>query len=146
MISKIMSIQQRRSRDKNSSSAIELLRQYCKDIENWPSRWEISKQDLAIGQSIRDQLKQFLISRIEKGRSKRTVKMYAGYLWVLGGELIRQLNEDESERGLLAKDLILKYIDDSGGLYWRHARDEVEHAQYDSVCRQLFKFMTQDSG
>jgi hypothetical protein len=54
--------------------------------------------------------------------------MYAGYLWVLGGELIRQLNEDESERGLLVKDLILKYIDDSGGPYWHHARDESEHA------------------
>ena len=136
---------QRLSRDKNSSTT-DLLLQYCKDIENWPAKWEISKQDLVIGKSIRDQLKLFLISRIEKGQSKRTIKMYSAYLWVLGGELIRQLNEDEDERSLLAKDLILKYIDDSGGPYWRHARDELEHAQYDSVCRQLFKFMTQDSG
>ncbi len=136
---------QRLSRDKSNSSATELLHQYCKDIENWPDRWKISKQDLAIGQSIRDQLKPFLISHIEKGRSKRTVKMYASYLWVLGGELIWQLNEDESERGLLVKDLILKYIDDSGGPYWLHARDESEHVQYDSVCRQFFKFMTQNS-
>ena len=121
---------------------MEWLLQYCKDIENWPARWEITKQDLVVGQPIRDQLKLFLINCIEKGRSKRTVKMYSDYLWVLGGELIRRLNEDESERVLSAKDLILKHIDSLGGPYWRHARDEFEHAQYDFVCRQFFKFIT----
>ena len=77
-------------------------------------------------------------------RAKKTIRTYAGYLWALGGELIRQINEYENERELSARDLILKYIDNSGGPYWRHAYTEEDHEKYDSVCRQLFKFMTKD--
>jgi ribosome-binding protein aMBF1 (putative translation factor) len=127
-------------------SSTEIIYKYCKRIKNWPASWKISKEDLAIGQAIIEQFKLFLINRIEKGRAKRTIKRYTDYLWVLGGELIRRVNEDDAERNLIATDLILKYIDDDGGPYWHDARDEAEHAEYDSVCRQLFKFMTQDSG
>jgi ribosome-binding protein aMBF1 (putative translation factor) len=76
----------------------EILDEYCKHIKNWSTSWKISTEDLAIGQAITQQFNQFLISRIEKGRAKRTIKRYADYLWVLGGELIRHLNEDETER------------------------------------------------
>jgi hypothetical protein len=130
---------------KNLNEATELLYKYCKSIDDWSTRWKISEIDLTIGQAITCQFKLFLIKCIEKGRAKRTIKMYASYLWVLGGELIRQINEDDSERNLLAKDLIFKHIDDTGGPYWRHARDETEHAQYDSVCKQFFKFMVDNS-
>jgi len=126
-------------------SDTEIIYGYCKRIKNWPTSWEISKEDLTIGQAIMEQFKLFLINRIEKGRAKRTIKRYTDYLWVLGGELIRRVNEDDAERNLIVTDLILKYIDDDGGPYWHHGRDETEHAEYDSVCRQLFKFMTTSS-
>ena len=127
------------------SSNTEIIYEYCKHIKNWPASWEISKEDLTIGQAIMEQFKLFLINRIEKGRSKRTIKRYTNYLWVLGGELIRRVNEDDTERNLIATDLILKYIDNEGGPYWRHAHDEAEHSEYDSVCKQLFKFMVDNS-
>jgi len=140
MVSKITSKQK-----KKGSLAIELLYQYCKDIEEWPGRWEIAEEDLIVGESIKDQFKLFLIDSIEKGRAKRTIKTYSSYLAALGGELISRVNQDESERSLLGDKLILKYVDESGGPYWCHARDESEHDQYDSVCRQLFKFMMANS-
>jgi hypothetical protein len=130
---------------KQKLSSTEIIYEYCKHIKNWPTSWEISNEDLTIGQAIMEQFKLFLINLIEKGRAKRTIKRYTDYLWVLGGELIRRVNEDDTERNLIVTDLILKYIDDDGGPYWRHARDETEHAGYDSVCRQLFKFMTTSS-
>jgi hypothetical protein len=127
------------------SSSTEIIYEYCKHIKNWSASWEISKEDLTIGQAIVEQFTLFLINGIEKGRAKRTIKRYTDYLWILGGELIRRVNEDDTERNLIVTDLILKYIDNEGGPYWRHARDEAEHAEYDSVCRQLFKFMTTSS-
>jgi hypothetical protein len=84
-------------------------------------------------------------NRIQKGRAKSTIKIYAGYLWALGGELIRKINEVEDERKLSAKQLILKHISESGGPYWRHARDGLDHEKYDSVCKGLYKFMTNQS-
>lgn len=126
---------------RNNLRGHDLLLQYCKDINNWPDSWEIDDIDIEIGKAIIEQLKPFLIEKIEKGRAKKTIRTYAYYLWALGGELISLINEDETERRLSARELLLKYIDESGGPYWRHANDEAEHARYDSVCKQLFKFM-----
>ncbi len=126
---------------KNNLANHNLLRKYCKNIDGWADSWKGDECDVAIGLSIVEAFKLFLLSRIEKGRAIRTIKKDAGYLWALGGELIRQINYNEDERKLCAKDLILKYISEDGGPYWRHAFDELEHDRYDSVCRQLFKFM-----
>ncbi|HEX4849411.1 MAG TPA: hypothetical protein VFV08_01330, partial [Puia sp.] len=87
---------------KNITNHIGLLHVYCKDIDNWPAKWEIAEEDIVIGKSITEQFKLFLIDRIDKGRAKKTIKNDATYLWVLGGELIRAINEDESERQLSA--------------------------------------------
>lgn len=130
---------------KNFQNLIDLLPAYCKKINNWPASWEGVEEDIIIGQAITEQFKLFLIDLLEKGRAKKTIRNYGDFLWVLGGELIRSINEDEDERKLSARELILKYIDDSGGPYWRHACDESEHSRYDSICKKLFKFMTTNS-
>ena len=121
-----------------------LLLAYCKDIDAWADSWKIGEEDQKIGKAIVAQFKLFLMDRIEKGRAKKTIKSCANYLWALGGELIRRINDYESERLLSARKLILKYVSESGGPYWRHAYDEVDHNKYDSACKQLFKFMTVD--
>jgi hypothetical protein len=144
-VTKIKPTPNQQDSPQNNHHFMELLSEYCKDIKEWSARWEIVEADLKIGQAITEQFKLFLIDRIQKGRAKRTIKIYANYLWALGGELIRQINEDDSQRRLSAKELILKYIDDSGGPYWRHAQDELEHDRYDSVCKLLFKFITANS-
>jgi len=142
MISKILTKPKQQASVKSATNHIDLLHDYCKDIDDWPAKWEIAEEDIVVGKFITEQFKLFLIDRINKGRAKKTIKNDATYLWVLGGELIRTINEDDSERQLTARELILKYVDDSGGPYWRHACDEIEHSRYDSVCKQLFKFMT----
>jgi hypothetical protein len=134
MLSKVTSV-------KNSE---QLLLNYCKNIDDWPNQWEIDQSDVKMGQAINKYFKLFLLDKIDNGISKKTIKIYANYLWVLGGELIRQINDDDDERSLSAKDLILKYVDDGGGPYWRHAVNENDHAKYDSVCKQLFKFITEN--
>lgn len=130
----------------NNLCGADLLLKYCKDINDWPDKWEIDELDIEIGKAIVEQFKLFLIEKIEEGRTKKTIKMYVLYLWVLGGELISRINENETEHSLSARELILQYIDESGGPYWRHANDESDHARYDSICKQLFKFMIGNSG
>lgn len=123
---------------------LSLLLAYCKDINEWPGRWAIDNSDIPIGKSINEYFKLFLIDRIEKNRTKSTIKIYARYLFALGGELIRHINDDNNKM-LPSKDIFLKYIDSSGGPFWRHSRDDFTHARYDSVCKQLFKFVVGNS-
>ena len=92
-----------------------------------------------------EEFKRFLVNLIERVRSKKTIRNHASYLWVLGGELIRIINNDESQRRLPTKKLILKHVDDLGGPYWRHAYNQADHDRYDSVCRQFFKFFVKNT-
>jgi hypothetical protein len=98
-------------KQKSCSNLMEALYQYCKNINDWPASWEIVEEDIVVGEVLTEQFKLFLLDRIEKEQAKKTIKTHAQYLWVLGGELIRKINEDEddAERRLSAKELILKY-------------------------------------
>lgn len=129
----------------DAKDSMSLLLEYCKNIGEWADSWEIDEGDIKIGEGIVEQFKPFIISLIEKGLSKKTIKLYSTYLWVLGGELIRQVNEDEDERQLTVRELILKHADNCGGPYWCHANNEADEEKYNSVCRKFFRFITEKS-
>ena len=113
----------------------------CKDLDQWPQSWAGDDSDVMVGNTLLTEFKRYLLHLIDKGRAKATIKKHADYLWVLGGEIIRDTNEYGVNESLSSRNLILKYVDDSGGPYWRHASGESDLKQYDSVCRQLYKFL-----
>ncbi|MHB8408307.1 MAG: hypothetical protein ACYDHY_09515 [Acidiferrobacterales bacterium] len=120
-----------------------ILEAYCKDIDRWPQGWAgFPELDVPVGQRIVEEFKPFLLALIDQGRAQKTVKKYADYLWALGGELIRHVNEIEADRKLPTRKLILNHIDETGGPYWRHAHNARDREAYDSVCRRLYHFMT----
>jgi hypothetical protein len=138
-----MQKKQNHSKVQKSKNDNQLLLEYCKDINDWPDSWEIDSDDIRVGNHILEHFTAFLIDKIQQGRAKKTIKNYAQYLWILGSELISRINFYEHERELSAKELILNYIDQDGGPLWQDASSELEQDRYDSVCKALFKFMTQ---
>jgi len=62
-----------------NKNSLSVLLEYCKDIDEWPDRWAIDNSDIQIGKSINEYFKLFLIDRIEKNRTKSTIKIYARY-------------------------------------------------------------------
>src|SRR3990167_509668 len=88
----------------DNKNSMDILIHYFKNINEWPESWEIDKGDIKIGEAVLEQFKFFLIDRIENGRAKKTIKSYGNYLWALGGELIRAVNEDTSQRKLSGRN------------------------------------------
>ena len=113
----------------------------CKDIDQWPDSWAGDKNDVIIGIKILSEFKYFLVNLIEKGRSTRTIKRHANYIWALGGEIIRDTNEHGVQPKLSGSQIIMKYIHSDGGPYWRYATNDADLRQYDSVCGRLYKFL-----
>lgn len=113
----------------------------CLDIDQWPQSWAGDLDDIVPGEKILIQFKLFLQFLIDEGRAKSTIKNHSNYLWSLGGEIIRDINTGGHNEKLYGHKLILKYISEEGGPYWRHANDINEHKKYDSVCRLLHKFL-----
>jgi len=124
-----------------TQNPLQRLALLCKDIDQWPKSWAGDDNDVIVGKVILGEFKLYLLHLIAKGRAKATLKKHADYLWALGGEIIRDTNEYGVDKDLSSKNLVLKYINDSGGPYWRHADSESDLRQYDATCRQLYQFL-----
>ena len=113
------------------------------DVQQWSESWAGSAEDIPVGQKLLPYFKLFLQRQIDQGLTEATIKRHAQYLWALGGEIIREINfsEKDSDRHETGKKILLKYTNESGGPYWRHAISEADHQRYDSVCRRLYKLV-----
>ena len=128
---------------KVSSDATAKLKTYCKDIDRWPESWAgFPDLDVPVGERIVAEMKPLLLALIAERRAKKTVKKYAEYLWILGGEIIRRTHFEERDRRLSGRALILKYIHAQGGPLWNDARYVREHEAYDAACARLCRFLT----
>ena len=130
------------SQANRSSENAQHLHSICKDINNWPGSWAGDDNDLVAGHLILEVFIQYLLSLLDKGRAKSTVRKHANYLWALGGEIIRDTNDRGFDPTVSAVDLLLQYVQAEGGPYWRHADSQDDLRQYDSTCRSLYKFLT----
>ena len=118
------------------------LTQWCNDLDEWPQSWAGDKDDVVTGLRLVSEFESYLLELITKGRTKKTVKKHAYYLWALGGEVIHDLNENGVEEKLSDRELLLNYVTSNGGPYWRHAQSRRDSEQFDSACRKLYKHLS----
>lgn len=74
----------------------------CPDFEEWPSRWMGLKEDLVFGEKLLEVIHAFAEHLINSGLKGKTIKKHLDNLWLLGGEIIRSVsNDDEYDDSVL---------------------------------------------
>lgn len=126
------------------ASDFQSLEQYCPDLENWPRSWRFEQRDLAPGERIVEIFKPFLLHLLSLGLSRKTLHKHRDNLWTLGGELIRDLQEDPRLRKRPLEQLLFSVLDDEGGPLIYHRTSEEQQRSFDSTCRKFYRFL-QDS-
>jgi len=124
----------------SSSSSPDVLA-YVPDLDEWPDSWMIEQPDRTMGKAIVTVLTPFIEHLINQGLAKHTIKRHVDSLWTLGGEIITDINWDESLRKYSAKDLVINAIDEEGGPVLRNPIDPDDQKPFDSTCRKLYKFL-----
>lgn len=131
---------------KRISNAYEKPTDYFKDFYEWPQIWQVIAEDLVIGENLLEMFKPFIEMLIAEGLSVKTVKKHMLNLTLLGAEIIRRLNDDdEANRKLTPKKLLLKYINEYEGPlihFWdpNIPAEEANLNAFDGTCRKLYKF------
>ena len=97
---------------------------YCQDLDEWPRSWMGLPGDLLPGQQIVAYFQPFLVHLSHQRLSRRTIGKHVNNLWVLGGEIIRDLHETPALRKapverLIFDALILNYFRAKKQLYLR---------------------------
>jgi len=115
---------------------------YCCDLDRWPKSWMGVEKDLPPGEELRNRFRLFIEHLASSSLSPKTIRRHVDNLWLLGGEIIRDLNEDPSLRKLAVDRLLRKVVHDDGGPLI-HSGSEEEQRSFDATCRKLHRFLAQ---
>lgn len=85
----------------------------------------------------------FLEHLVASGLSRKTLRKHIDNLWVLGGEIIRDLNEDPTQRKVPVERILSDAINDEGGPLIHGGDSEEAQRSLDSTCRKLRRFLSQ---
>jgi hypothetical protein len=100
------------------------------------------EKDLPPGEQLLACLRPFIEHLASSSLSPKTIRKHVDNLWMLGGEIIRDLNEDPSLRKV-ATDRILTHVIHADGGPLIHNGSEETQRSFDSTCRKLHRFLSE---
>jgi hypothetical protein len=122
-----------------------LLDRYCHGLDGWPRSWMGWEKDLPPGEELVARFRPFLEDLVASDRSQKTTQKHVDNLWALGGEIIRDLNENPSLRRKTIEQILAERIDDEGGPLLYGIDSEEQQRSFDSTCRKLHRFLSQSA-
>jgi hypothetical protein len=116
---------------------------YVRDLDEWPRSWMGLEKDVPPGEKLVACFRPFLEHLVSTSLSRKTIRKHVDHLWVLGGEIIRDLHEDPSLRRKGVEKILRDVIDDEYGPLIHGGSSEPEQNSFDSTCRKLHRFLSQ---
>ena len=114
---------------------------YCPDLATWPQSWCGEERDVVPGGQIVAAFTPFLLDLLGQGLSRKTRNLHRDNLWLLGGEIIRDINEAPKLRRRPAIELILQVIANDEGPLIHGGFCEQEQRSFDSTRKKLNRFL-----
>jgi hypothetical protein len=102
--------------------------------------WE---KDLPPGEQLVRCFRPFLEYLAASDLAPKTIQKHVDNLWVLGGEIIRDLNETPSLRKASVHWLLSEAVSEDGGPLIHHGDSEEQQRSFDATCRKLHRFLAQ---
>ena len=101
------------------------------------------EKDVPPGEKLVACFRPFLEHLTSTSLSRKTIRKHVDHLWVLGGEIIRDLHETPSLRRKSIEQILFAVIDDEGGPLIHGGSSEEQQRSFDSTCRKLHRFLSQ---
>jgi hypothetical protein len=129
--------------NRTAASSPPHLANYVRDLDEWPRSWMGLEKDVPPGEKLVACFRPFLEHLASTSLSRKTIRKHVDNLWVLGGELIRDLHEDPSLRRKDPEKILRDVIDEEGGPLIHGGSSEPQQNSFDSTCRKLYRFLSQ---
>ena len=117
------------------------LATYCPDLATWPTSWCGEERDVIPGEQIVAVFTPFLLDLLAQGLSRKTRNLHRDNLWLLGGEIIRDINDTPKLRKRPVGELIREAIANDEGPLIHGGFSEQEQRSFDSTCKKLNRFL-----
>jgi hypothetical protein len=100
------------------------------------------EKDLPPGERMVAYFRPFLEHLVRLELSRKTIRKHVDNLWILGGEIIRDLNETPSLRKVPVEELVFNVLEEGGPLLY-HGDSEEQQRSFESTCRKFRHFLEQ---
>jgi len=117
------------------------LATYCPDLTTWPTSWCGEERDVIPGEQIVAVFTPFMLDLLARGLTRKTLNLHRDNLWLLGGEIIRDINDTPKLRKRPVGELIREAIANDEGPLIRGCVNDIEQRLFDSTCRKLKRFL-----
>jgi hypothetical protein len=117
------------------------LAAYCPDLATWPRSWCGEERDVIAGEQIVAMFTPFLLDLLAQGLSRKTRNLHRDNLWLLGGEIIRDINETPKLRKRVVGELVREVVANDEGPLIHGGFSEQEQRSFDSTCKKLNRFL-----
>ena len=107
-------------------------------MNDWPRSWAGFPDDERIGAQLLAPMRAFLLQLADQRLARSTLLRHFHSLWVIGGEIIRDVNDDDSLRSLPPDQLLLAAIADGQAPYLCSA-SVAEQRAFDATARKLLR-------
>lgn len=109
-------------------------------MDAWPQSWAGTADDVPFGEGLVIEMKPFIIQLHTLGLTPKTIRRHLDNLWVIGGEIIREINYYPEQSKKSPKDLLRETIA-SGEAPFVHDFSESEQRALDATARKLKKHL-----
>jgi hypothetical protein len=99
-------------------------------------------KDIPPGEKMVAYFRPFLEHLIQRNLSRKTIRRHVDNLWILGGEIIRDLNQTPSLRKVPVEALVFDVLREGGPLLY-HCDSEEQLRSFESTCRKFRRFLEQ---
>jgi hypothetical protein len=117
------------------------LAAYCPDLATWPASWCAEERDIIPGEQIVAVFTPFLLDLLAQDLTRKTRNLHRDNLWLLGGEIIRDINEVPKLRRRPVGELIREAISNDEGPLIHGGVSEQEQRSFNSTCKKLNRFL-----
>jgi hypothetical protein len=68
------------------------VKELVPDLRKWPDSWMGTEKDLACGKNLLPFMEKFIQDLMDQGLSRKTLKEYVDWIWLLGGGIIKEVS------------------------------------------------------
>lgn len=112
---------------------------FQEQMADWPKRWAGFEADEEVGQRMVDELRLFIEYLEQSGLTKKTLQRHLTWLWAIGGEIIREVHDEEERRTWTGRKLLETAVENGEAPMIRGANED-EQSRADGTARKLRKF------
>ena len=110
-------------------------------MDPWPQSWAGVPADLLVGAGLVAELRPFMMQLQGLDLSRKTLRRHLDNLWVIGGEIIRQVNGEPRLRRKKPRQLLLDTVATGEAPFVADA-SEADQRSVDATARRLLRFLT----